>query len=87
MSQKDDLIQRLMSRPRDFELRELERLLGLCNCQKSNAGRTSGPAMKFTHVADGKKSVFSFHKPHPESTEKRYIMDAAIDFLKEIGEI
>ena len=87
MSQKDDLIQRLKNRPKDFELRELERLLGLCNCQKSNAGKTSGSAVKFTHVTDRKKSVFSFHKPHPENTVKRYILDAVIDFLKEIGEI
>lgn len=87
MSQKDDLIQRLMSRPKDFELRELERLMSLCNCKKSNAGRTSGSAMKYTHAADGKMSVFSFHRPHPENIIKRYIIDAAIDFLKEIGEI
>ena len=87
MSQKDDLIRRLKSRPKDFELRELERLLGLCNCQKSNAGRTSGSAVKYTYVKDGKKSVFSFHKPHPENTVKRYVVDTAIAFLKEIGEI
>ena len=87
MSQKDTLVSRLLARPRDFELRELEKLLGLCGCTKSNAGRTSGSAIRYTYVRGNVKRVFSIHRPHPENTLKRYVLDGAIEFLKDIGAI
>ena len=87
MSQKEDLIARLKSKPRDFEIRELEKLLRLCGCEKSNAGRTSGSAVKYTYVRAGVKRVFMFRKPHPENVLKKYIIEGAIEFLSDIGEI
>ena len=87
MSQKEELISRLKSKPRDFELRELERLFGYCGCKKSNAGKTSGSAIRYTYVNGNVKRVFTLHKPHPEKTLKKYVLEAAILFLSEIEEI
>ena len=87
MAQKDDLLRRLLSRPRDFELRELETLLISFECTKSNAGRTSGSAIKFVYVNGDVKRVFSVHRPHPGNTLKQYILDEAVKFLTDIGAI
>ena len=85
MSQKDELIRRLKSKPKDFEIRELDRLMSLCNCEKSNSGKTSGSAIKYYHMPD--KRVFVCHSPHPQKTLKRYVIDNVIAFLEEEKEI
>ena len=87
MSQKEYLIKRLKSTPKDFELRELEKLFGLCGCMKSNAGKTSGSAVKYIYASGKKKRIFSLHKPHPGNVLKKYVLEGAIAFLTDIGEI
>ena len=42
MGQKDKLIKKLKSKPRDFTFEEAEVLLNYLNFQKSNKGKTSG---------------------------------------------
>ena len=85
MSQKDDLIMRIKSCPKDFEIRELDSLMSKCNCVKGNRGKTSGSAIEYTHTTT--KRVFSCRSPHPEKVLKRYILKNAIAFLEEIGEL
>jgi len=60
MSRKEKLISKLKSKPKDFEFREAEKLLGLCGYTLSNAGKSSGSQVYF--VKDEK--VFSMHRPH-----------------------
>ncbi len=85
MSQRDELIKRLLSKPKDFEIRELDRLMSFCGCERDNAGKTSGSAVKYFHRKDGK--IFMCHRPHPGNILKPYVVSAAIAFLKDIGEI
>ena len=53
MSQKDSLVERLLSKPKDFTIDELESLMGKCCCKKFNRGRTSGSAIAYIHEAKG----------------------------------
>lgn len=85
MSQRDALIERLLSKPKDFTLQELDRLMGQCHCEKDSRGRTSGSAINYCHVPT--KRVFSCHRPHPGSIIKPYLVKEIIQFLREIDEI
>ena len=84
MSQKEKLLKRLLAKPRDFTLDEMTTLLQYLGYQPYNAGKTSGSAVKFVN---GEKDVIGFHKPHPENTLKRYILEQVLDRLKEGGHI
>ena len=47
MGQKEKLIQRLKSRPKDFTFQEAETLLGYLDYKRSNKGKTSGSRVVF----------------------------------------
>ena len=79
------LVERLLSRPKDFTLQELDRLMGQCNCEKDNRGKTSGSAINYCHLPT--KRVLSCHRPHPGSIIKPYLIKKVITFLREVNEI
>ena len=81
MSRKDKLIERLKSKPKDFEFGEAQTLLELCGYTLSNAGNTSGSRVCF--VKD--KKVFRMHKPHPRKELLAYQTNELIDELKQEG--
>ena len=85
MSQRDVLIERLRSRPRDFTIDELDSLMRKCGCKKVTRGKTSGSAIAYIHEKTGKK--LKFHSPHPQKELKMYMIDMAIGFLSELNEI
>jgi hypothetical protein len=85
MSRKDDLVRRLKSYPKDFEIRELDSLMSKCNCQKGNRGNTSGSAIEYSHVPT--RRTFNCHSPHPVRALKKYILKEAVAFLEDVGEI
>lgn len=85
MSQKEHLIERLIGRPKDFTIDELTSLMTKCGCEKVNRGKTSGSAIAFIHTGTGRK--FKIHSPHPKKELKRYVLDLAIGFLSDVGEI
>lgn len=85
MSQKQNLIDRLKTKPKDFTVSELDTLMKQCNCSKNNRGRTSGSAIAYIHTPSGRK--LSFHSPHPKKELKRYMIDAVIGFLESVSEI
>lgn len=85
MSQKEDLINRLKAKPKNFTIKELDSLMSKCGCEKSNRGRTSGSAIAYYHTAT--KRVFRIHSPHPKKELKSYVINSVISFLEEIGEI
>lgn len=85
MSQKDVLIERLRSRPRNFTIDELDSLMRKCGCKKVNRGKTSGSAIAYIHEKTGRKLLF--HSPHPQKELKMYMIDKTIEFLIELNEI
>ena len=62
MTQKDKLIKRLKSKPRDFSFEEAEALLRYLGYIKSDKGKTSGSRVMFVHK---EYQSILMHKPHP----------------------
>lgn len=79
MGQKDKLIQKLKSRPKDFTFEEAESLLGFCSYIRSNKGRTSGSRVAF--ISDNHPPIY-MHKPHP----RKELLDYQVKQLRTILE-
>ena len=82
MARHDKLIQRLLSRPKDFTYREVQRLLNGFGYMESPKGKTSGSRALFEQ--EGRKDIL-LHKPHPRPYLKQYAIKDLIDQLKEEG--
>lgn len=82
MGQKEKLIERLRSRPKDFTFDEAESLLSYFGYQRSNKGRTSGSRIMF--VREDSQAIL-MHKPHPQKELKSYQVRQLIDQLEQEG--
>jgi hypothetical protein len=82
MSRKDKLIQRLLSRPKDFSWDDLLVLLSAFGFEEVSIGKTGGSRRRFAN-RDG--VVITLHKPHPRNILKAYQVDQIIDVLTQEG--
>lgn len=85
MSKTEKLLQRFLSKPKDFTFEELARLLKGFGYEAAKTGKTSGSRVAFLNKET--KSVIRLHKPHPNPELKRYQLDDAEDTLKKAGVI
>lgn len=85
MGTKDTLTARFLSMPKDFEQREMDALMAQHGCVKNNRGKTSGSAIQYVHLET--QRVFTYHRPHPGNIIKPYVLKAARQFLRDVGEI
>ena len=85
MGRKDEQIKRLLSRPKDYTINELDSIMNNCGCIKDNRGKTSGSALLYLHEKSGAKLFI--HKPHPKKILHEYVIKQIILFLYETGEI
>lgn len=81
MSKKDKLIDKLLSKPKDFTFDEMASLLSYFGYELKQGGTGSG--VKF--IKKGNNEVINFHKPHPNGTLKRYVLDQVIEKLRKDG--
>ena len=82
MGQKEKLIKKLKSRPKDFTFDEAEALLKYFTYSRSNKGRTSGSRVMF--VSDEYAPIL-LHKPHPRKELLDYQIKQLIEVLEEEG--
>ncbi|MBQ7916430.1 MAG: type II toxin-antitoxin system HicA family toxin [Firmicutes bacterium] len=82
MGQKEKLIQKLKSRPKDFTFEEVEKLLGYFSYSCSNKGRSSGSRVMFTSE---KYPPILLHKPHPQKELRGYQIKQIIEILEREG--
>ena len=82
MGQKEKLINRLKSKPKDFTFDEVESLLGYLDYKRSDKGRTSGSRVMF--VSDQHPPIM-MHKPHPRKELLDYQIKQLIEMLKQEG--
>ena len=82
MGQKEKLIVRLLSRPKDFTFLDLETLLGYFAYKRNDKGRTSGSRVMFTN---DKYASIMLHKPHQRKELLDYQVKQVIDVLKQEG--
>ena len=83
MGRLEKLIQKLLSRPRDFTYDELKRLLRGLGYQELKLGKTSGSRVAFIHTETN--HIIRLHKPHPAKILKSYQIDQIIEEFKRIG--
>ena len=83
MSQKDKLIERLQSKPKDFTFQEAETLLRHFEYNIISGGKTGGSRTAFfNHKV---KDRIHMHKPHPGNILKAYQIKNLICDLVERG--
>ena len=83
MGQKDKLIQRLKSFPKDFTFDEAERLLGYLSFQRYNKGKTSGSRVIF--ISNKYKTKIMLHRPHQRKELLEYQIRPLIEQLSQEG--
>jgi len=76
MAQKDKLIARIQSHPKDFTWDELSRLLKRLGFREIQG---SGSRVKFFHSE--KNCLIQLHKPHPGNIVKQYAVKAVLSQL------
>ena len=79
MSQKEKLIKRLRSLPKDFTYSELVSLLQQLGFEEDNKGKTSCSRVRFYHSK--KRLQYLAHKPHPASIIKEKALKDILNFL------
>ena len=82
MGQKEKLIQRLKSRPKDFTFEEVESLLRYFSYERSDKGRTSGSRVMFVSA---EHPPILMHKPHPRKELLSYQVKQLLELLSQEG--
>ena len=82
MAKHEKLVKRLLTRPKDFTWREVQRLMSGFGYAELSKGKTSGSRVQF--YQQGRKPV-DLHKPHPSPYLKTYAIKDLIDQLKQEG--
>jgi hypothetical protein len=83
MGQKDKLIQKLKSLPKDFSFDDAETLLGYLGYHRRNKGKTSGSRVMFT--SDKNSTKILLHKPHPRKELLQYQIRQLLEQLEQEG--
>lgn len=79
MTKIDKLIARLLKKPTDFTWDELVKVLAHYGFDEHTKGKTGGSRRAF--VNSELKQIISLHKPHPENTVKRYVIEQVLSTL------
>ena len=82
MGQKEKLIERLLSNPKDFTFQEASTLLNHLGYNQTKGGKTGGSRVAFSN---DKQDYIRMHKPHPRNILKIYQVNDLINDLDERG--
>ena len=80
MSRTEKLLQRFLSKPKDFTFEELRKLLKSLGYEEAKTGRTSGSGVAF--INHRTKNIIRLHRPHPHPELKPYQLDNAEEALR-----
>jgi len=80
MSKHEKLLERFLSRPKNFTYNELRTLLNGFGYSEIQKGATSGSRVAFYNIHS--KHIIRLHNPHPHNILKRYQMDLIEDELR-----
>ena len=83
MGQKEKLIAKLKSKPKDFTFDEAELLLSYFSYHRNDKGKTSGSRVMFE--SDKYKQKIILHKPHPRKELLQYQVKQLIQHLNKEG--
>jgi hypothetical protein len=80
MTKLEKLIDKLLSKPKDFTWAELAKLLAGFGYEQIRIGKTGGSRMRFVNT-DYPPIVL--HRPHPKLVLRRYQLEEVINLLKQ----
>jgi hypothetical protein len=80
MSKTEKLLQRFLSKPKDFTFEELRKFLKSLGYEEAKTGKTSGSRVAF--INHQTKNIIRLHRPHPNPELKRYQLDDAEEALR-----
>lgn len=80
MTQYEKLIDRFLTKPKNFTWAELAKVLSGFGYKQVSAGKTGGSRVRFIHE---EYPPIILHKPHPKPILKRYQLDEIINMLKQ----
>ena len=83
MSKEEKLLQRFLSRPKNFTYEELRKMLKGLGYTESQQGKTSGSRVAFYNETT--QHLIRLHKPHPNPELKMYQLDLIREALEERG--
>ena len=83
MSKKEKLLNRFLSKPKDFTFEELKRLLASFGYEEESTGKTAGSRVRYTNTASGHE--IKLHKPHPKPFLKPYQQEHIEETLRKEG--
>ncbi|MBN2771362.1 MAG: type II toxin-antitoxin system HicA family toxin [Spirochaetes bacterium] len=83
MSKHEKLLNRFLTKPKNFTYIELKKLLSGFGYTEYNKGATSGSRVSFFN--NETKHLISLHKPHPGQILKNYQITLIIEDLKNKG--
>jgi hypothetical protein len=78
MTKHAKLLNRFLTKPKDFDYSELKKLLAGFGYSETVLGKTSGSRVGFGKAENG--SMIRLHKQHPDNILKMYQIDQIIDF-------
>ena len=82
MGQKEKLIRKLKSKPKDMTFEEAETLLKYLAYTRSDKGLTSGSRVMFT---SDEHAPILLHKPHPRKELLAYQVKQLVEILEQEG--
>jgi len=85
MSKAEKLLQRFLSKPKDFTFEELSRLLKGFGYQEAKKGKTSGSRVTFYNAK--LDDMIKFHMPHPSHIMKQCYLRGIQQHLRYKGVI
>ncbi len=85
MSKAEKLLNRFLSKPKDFTYNELKKLLLGFGYGNIGTGKTAGSRVAFMNPES--KHIIKLHKPHPRPELKRYQLDYVEEALRNKGVI
>ena len=80
MTKFEKLLARFITKPTDFTMAELEKLLANFGYTLISGGKTGGSRIRFVHNF---YPPITMHKPHPKPILKRYQLSEVFKLLKE----
>lgn len=80
LSQKEKLLGRLLSKPKDFTIDGLDTIMNGCGICKGNRGKSSGSAIEYYNPVTLR--ALKIHSPHPGKILKPYVIKLVIEFLE-----
>lgn len=80
MTRREKLLDKLLSKPRDFTWEELAKVLNGFGYQQISVGKTGGSRARF--ISPDYPPII-LHKPHPKPILKRYQIEEIIKLLSQ----